>query len=143
MVSNMRQTIYEDNKYSMQDTGNLYIGAKYTLQNIIDEEEIMFKFRLIVERYVLPEADLEDTLEAHLYYLKPESFLLKIYKQIKAKVKINILEEKRGMLGGTKQQYTTKMVTVEELASMSEDEKKEKGVVVQELRMSKLALMAF
>lgn len=143
MVSNMRQTIYEDNKYSMQDTGNLYIGAKYTLQNIIDEEEITFKFRLIVERYILPEADSEDTLESHLYHLKPESSLIKIYKQLKSKVKINILEEKRSMLGGTKQQYSTKMMTVEELAAMSLEEKETKGIVVQELRMSKLALMAF
>lgn len=139
----MQKTVYEDYKYHMQDTGNLYIGSKYTLENIIDEEEITFKFRLIVERYILPEADLQDTLETHLYYLEPKSFLVKIYKQIKAKVKINIIEEKRSLWGGVKKQYTTKMVTVEELAAMSVAEKEAKGVVVQELRMSKLALMAF
>lgn len=139
----MHKTVYEDYKYHMQDTGNLYIGAKYTLENIIDEEEITFKFRLIVERYILPEADLQDTLETHLYYLEPKSFLVKIYKQIKAKVKISIIEEKRSLLGGVKKQYTTKMVTVEELAAMPVAEKEAKGVVVQELRMSKLALMAF
>ncbi len=139
----MQKTIYEDNKYCMQDTGNLYIGAKYTLEDIIEEEEITFKFRLIVERYILPEADLQDTLESHLYYLDPKSFLVKIYKQLKAKVKINIIEEKRSLKGGVKRQYTTKMVTVEELATMSVEEKEAQGVVVQELRMSKLALMAF
>ncbi|MBE5883089.1 MAG: hypothetical protein E7291_01505 [Lachnospiraceae bacterium] len=139
----MRTTVYEDYKYHMQDTGNLYIGAKYTLENILDEEEITFKFRLIVERYILPEADLQDTLETHLYYLEPKSFLVKIYKQLKAKVKINIIEEKRSVLGGSKKQYTTKMIKVEELAAMSVEEKEQKGVVVQELRMSKLALMAF
>lgn len=139
----MHKTVYEDYKYHMQDTSNLYIGSKYTLENIIDEEEITFKFRLIVERYILPEADLQDTLETHLYYLEPKSFLVKIYKQIKAKVKINIIEEKRSLLGGVKKQYTTKMLTVEELAAMPVAEKEAKGVVVQELRMSKLALMAF
>ena len=139
----MQKTVYEDYKYNMQDTGNLYIGAKYTLEEIIDEEMIMFKFRLIVERYILPEADLQDTLETHLYYLEPKSFLVKIYKQIKAKVKINIIEEKRTLFGGSKKQYTTKMIPVEELVAMSVAEKEAKGVVVQELRMSKLALMAF
>ena len=74
----MQKTVYEDYKYNMQDTGNLYIGAKYTLEEIIDEEMIMFKFRLIVERYILPEADLQDTLETHLYYLEPKSFLVKM-----------------------------------------------------------------
>lgn len=139
----MQKTVYEDYKYNMQDTGNLYIGAKYTLEEIIDEEMIMFKFRLIVERYILPEADLQDTLETHLYYLEPKSFLVKIYKQIKAKVKINIIEEKRTVFGGSKKQYTTKMIPLEELTAMSVAEKEAKGVVIQELRMSKLALMAF
>ena len=139
----MQKTVYEDYKYNMQDTGNLYIGAKYTLEEIIDEEMIMFKFRLIVERYILPEADLQDTLETHLYYLEPKSFLVKIYKQIKAKVKINIIEEKRTVFGGSKKQYTTKMIPLEELTAMTVAEKEAKGVVIQELRMSKLALMAF
>lgn len=139
----MHKTVYEDYKYHLQDTGNLYIGAKYTLEEIIDEEMIPFKFRLIVERYILPEADLQDTLETHLYYLEPKSFLVKIYKQLKAKVKINIIEEKRSLFGSSKKQYTTKMVTMEELSAMSVAEKEEKGIVIQELRMSKLALMTF
>ena len=139
----MQKTVYEDYKYHLQDTGNLYIGAKYTLEEIIDEEMIPFKFRLIVERYILPEADLQDTLETHLYYLEPKSFLVKIYKQLKAKVKINIIKDKRSLFGGSKKQYTTKMVTMEELSAMSVAEKEEKGIVIQELRMSKLALMTF
>ena len=139
----MRKTTYEDYKYSMQDTSRVYVGTKYTLDEILEEDNITFKFRLIVERYILPEADLTDTLETHLYYLKPENFVVKIYKQLKAKVKINIIEEKKNILGVKKKQYVTKVLPVEELAAMSVKEKEEKGVVVQELVMSKLALMAF
>lgn len=139
----MRKTVYEENKYSMQDTGNLYVGTKYTLDEIINEDEMPFKFRLIVERYILPEADPEDTLETHLYYLEPKSFLVKIYGQIKAKVKINIIEEKRSLMGNRKKKYVTKMLTVGELARMTMAEKEAQGVVVQELKMSKLALMTF
>lgn len=139
----MHKTFYEENKYSMQDTSFLYVGTKYTMEELINEDEIPFKFRLIVERYILPEADLEDTLESHLYYLEPKSFLVKIYGQIKAKVKINIIEEKRTLTGGRKKQYVTKMLTVEQLTKMSIAEKEAQGVVVQELKMSKLALMAF
>jgi len=139
----MYKTSYEENKYSMQDTGNLYVGTKYTMEEIINEEEMPFKFRLVVERYILPEADLQDTLESHLYYLEPKSFLVKIYKQLKAKVKINVIEEKKSLFGGRKKQYVTQMVTVEELVNMSPAEKETKGVVVQELKLSKMALMAF
>lgn len=139
----MKKTVYEDYKYSMQDTGKVYVGSKYTLDEILEAEDMPFKFRLIVERYILPEADLQDTLETHLYYLEPKSFIVKIYKQLKAKVKVNIIEEKKHLLGGRKKQYVTKLMTVEELTAMSAEEKEKKGVVVQELIMSKLALMAF
>ena len=139
----MKKTVYEDYKYSMQDTGKVYVGSKYTLDEILEAEDMPFKFRLIVERYILPEADLQDTLETHLYYLEPKSFIVKIYKQLKAKVKVNIIEEKKHLLGGSKKQYVTKLMTVEELTAMSAEEKEKKGVVVQELIMSKLALMAF
>lgn len=138
----MKKTVYEDYKYSMQDTSKVYVGSKYTLDEILESEDMPFKFRLIVERYILPEADLQDTLETHLYYLEPKSFIVKIYKQLKAKVKVNVIEEKRSIFG-SKKQYVTKLVTVEELTAMSREEKENKGLVVQELIMSKLALMAF
>lgn len=139
----MHKTFYEENKYCMQDTSFLYVGTKYTMEEIVEEEEIPFKFRLIVERYLLPEADPQDTLESSLYYIKPGDFAVRLYKQLKAKVKINIIEEKKSVLGGSKKRYVTKLLSVEELASMTPEEKQEKGIVVQELRMSKLALMGF
>ena len=72
----MKKTVYEDYKYSMQDTGKVYVGSKYTLDEILESEDMPFKFRLIVERYILPEADQQDTLETHLYYLEPKSFIV-------------------------------------------------------------------
>lgn len=139
----MQKTVYEDYKYAMQDTSYLYVGTKYTLGELVEREEVMFKFRLIVERYLLPEADAQDTLETHLYYLAPDSFAVKIYGQLRAKVKVNVIEEKRTLSGGRKRRYVTRFLKVEELAVMSPEEKQAKGVVVQELRMSKLALLGF
>lgn len=97
-IDNNAKTVYENYKYSLQDTAKVYIGAKYTFAELLDQDEVAFKFRLIVERYILAEkeVDPQDTLETHLYYLKPDSFLVKIYDRIKARVKINIIEEKKG-----------------------------------------------
>ena len=136
----MQKTVYEDYKYSMQDTTRLYIGSKYTFRELLEEEDISFKFRLILEKYVLPEADLDDTLESHLYYLGAETFLVKIYKQIKAKVKVNVIEERNSILGGRKKQYVTKVFTMDQLVAMSPAEKERVGMVVQELSVSKLAM---
>lgn len=139
----MQKTTYEDYKYCMQDVGNLYLGTKYTLGEILAKEDITFKFRLITERYLLPESDREDTLETHLYYLDEKSFLVQIYKQLKAKVKINIIGEKKTITGKRKKEYTTKVLPIEKLVQMTPAQKEEKGVVITELCLSKLALMAF
>lgn len=139
----MRNSVYEDNKYSMQDTSRVYVGCKYTLGELLEAEEILFKFRMLVRKYILPEADAQDTLETHLYYLPPDSFLVELYQQMKAKVKVNVIEEKKGWFGsskGVKKQYTTKLLTIGQLAEIPPKEKERQGIVVQELSISKLAL---
>ena len=46
----MQRKTYEDFKYSLQDTGRIYVGCKYTLGELLDEEDILFKFRLVMEK---------------------------------------------------------------------------------------------
>lgn len=139
----MNKIVYEDYKYCMQDVGTVYIGCKYTFQELLEDNAIPFKFQLLVERYIMPEAALEDSLESHLYYLQEKSFLVKIYEQLKAKVKIIVLEEKKSLTGNVKKQYTTRVVPIRKLAELTVAEKEQAGVVVQELSISKLALMGF
>ena len=139
----MSKTVYEDYKYCMQEISTVYIGTKYSFQELLEDNAIPFKFQLLVERYILPEADLRDSLETHLYYLQEKSFLVRIYEQLKAKVKINIIEEKKTLTGKTKKEYTTKVIPIGQLTAMTVEEKELAGVVVQELAISKLALMGF
>lgn len=133
---------YEDGKYCMQDVGNIYLGVKYQFGELLEDDNIPFKFRLVVQRYLLPEADLEDTLETHLYYLGNTGFLLKIYDQLHAKVKVNVLEErKKG--NQIRREYVTKVLSVRQVADIPKVEKERIGMVVQELSISKLALLGF
>lgn len=137
----MEHTIYEDYKYSMQDVGRLYVGCKYTFAELLEAEDVLFKFRMLVQKYILPEADSEDTLETHLYYLEPAGFLVKLYRQMKARIKVNVIEKKKGLLGKGKREYVTRTLTIEQLTGMTKEEKEACGLVVQELSVSKLALL--
>lgn len=139
----MNNSVYEDYKYCMQDVSNLYIGSKYTLGELLASEEVMFKFQLVVTRYILPKADAEDTLETHLYYLDEKDFLVQIYKQLKARVKVNLIQEKKHITGKKTKEYVTVQIPVEKLVKMSVAEKEKVGLVIQELAVSKLALMGF
>ena len=64
-------------------------------------------------------------------------------QQLKARVKISILEEKKGLFGRKKTAYQTKILPLSEFADMNLAQKKAKGVMVQELVLSKLGLMTF
>jgi hypothetical protein len=136
---------YQDNdyKYFMQDTGSLYIGARYSYQEIMDDKTANFKFKSIIEHYIAKDTDLSTTLESHLYYMTPDQFSCRTYEQLKLKVKVSVMEEKKGLFGKTKTGYTTKVVRLDELVGWNLAQKKKQGLFIQEIIISKLALMMF
>lgn len=66
-----------DFKYVMQDTGNIYIGARLTYAELMDQEMLPFKMKTIIQHYFLKETSLETTLESEFYYLKRAAFYMK------------------------------------------------------------------
>lgn len=129
---------YEDYKYVMVDTGNVYLGAKYSYGELIQNEEVPFKIRTIVERYILPEADPETTLESDFYYMTADSFAYRTYRQLKIRIKYSRLVEKKG-----KKSYKTELMSLEDFVKLSPAQKQSQGVLVQEIVVNKLAMMVF
>lgn len=133
----------KDYKYFMQDTGSVYLGAKLSYTEILQDEMVNFKYKSIVEHYILKDTNPETTLESHFYYMTKEQFSYRTYEQLRAKVKVSILEEKKSLFGKKKTGYTTKLMPIAAFADINLAQKKAKGVVIQELALSKLALMSF
>ena len=96
---------YQDYRYILQDTGTLFVGAKFSFGDIAKEEEVPFKFRSIVMRHLLNEVDTEDTFESVFYYMKPEGYLYEVFLQLRAKVKVSELTPVKGFFGQTKWVY--------------------------------------
>lgn len=141
----MMKQQYEDYKYTMTDTAFLYIGSKYSYQEIVENEEIPFKFRTIVERYMIPEIGAETTLESDLYHMTEKDFTCRTYLQLRAKVKVSRRVTKKGFLGLGKEKrvYRTVMIPLAQFVKMSKEEKEKDGIFIQELSINKLAMMAF
>ena len=76
-----------------------------------------------------------------MYYLEPTGFLVKLYKQMKARIKVNVIEEKKRLFRKPKKEYVTKQFTIEQLTGMTKEEKEACGLVIQELSVSKFAIM--
>lgn len=132
-----------DFKYFMQDASSVYLGAKYTYREIMGQETVNFKYKSIVEHYILKDTDPETTLESQLYYMTPDQFSYRTYAQLKARIKVSMLVQKKGLLGKTKTLYESKVMKLDELVQINLAQKKQCGMVIQELILSKLALMAF
>ena len=128
-------TAYEDYKYVMADTSCLYLGAKYSWEDIIRNEEIPFKVRTIVQRYILPETMAENTLESEIYYVKNDGILYKTLRQLKVKVKY--------LQKGKKSRFEQTYMSLEDFARIPASEKEKRQIMIQEISISKLALMMF
>lgn len=140
----LQKQSYEDYKYVMGDTGNVYLGAKYTYGELLQNEDVPFKIRAIVERYILPQADPATSLESEFYYMNSDSFAYRTYRQLKVKVKYSRLAEKKSFFTGEKKKvYTTEIMDIEDFAKIPPARKQAQGILVQEIIVSKLAMMVF
>ena len=137
----MTKQIYEDYKYFIQDPGYFFVGSKYTLKELTINEDILYKFRKVIAESILPSFSDEDTLETVLYYLKPDDFCMQVFKQMNGEVKVSVKVKKKHLFGSEEEVYRTKYLKIKDLVSMSEDDKKEAGLFIQELKGSKLALL--
>ncbi len=134
---------YQDYKYVMQDTGNVYLGAKFTYEEIMDREDISFKIKAIIEHYIAKEIAFDTSLESHFYYMKPKDFAARTYEQLKVKVKVSELKNRKGLSGKEKRTYKDRIYKISDFLELPEEEKKQKGIMIQEIGISKLALMTF
>ena len=56
----------QDFKYVLQDFGNIYIGARYSYEEMLKSEEIPYKWKAIIRHYLLKETSPETTMENHI-----------------------------------------------------------------------------
>lgn len=136
-------TRYEDFKYVLQDTGNLYLGAGFSYEELLEAETVPFKLKAILSHYILKESSPDTTLESEFYYLKEDTFLYETYRQLKVKVKGQVQAEKRSLLGKTSLVYQEKVFTLPELTAMNLARKKASGMLIREIIISKLGMMTF
>ncbi len=141
----MNRQSYEDFKYVMLDTAFLYLGSKYSYAELMENEDVPFKMRSVFERYIVPEMDPETTLESHFYHMDNKEFSYKTYRQLKIKVKVSRLVEKKGFLGlgKAKRVYTSEVIPLDKFVAIPKEQKERDGYLIQEIVISKMAIMGF
>ena len=139
----MEKQVYEDYKYVMLDTSRVYLGARFSYEELLFCDDVPFKVKTILERYILPEVSGETTLESHFYFMKKEEFAARTYQQLKVRVKVSRLHTKKTLLGKKKRVYVTEMMPLTDLCAMDKAAKEKDGIIIQEIAISKIALASF
>lgn len=128
-----------DFKYYMQDIERYYFGARYNYNELLGNEMVPFKFKTVISKYLKDDVDLDTSLESHLFYLTKDNFDYRVYKQLRARVRVSEYKNKTDSSKG----FREKIYTVEQLVKIKPDDKVSMGIIVRELIVSKLALFAF
>lgn len=136
-------TQYEDFKYVMQDTGSIYLGARFSYEELLEHEMVPFKLKAILTHYILKEASPDTTLESQFYYLEKDTFLYEIFKQVKIRIKIQRQVKKKSLFGKEKIKYQEEILKLDEITEMNLARKKGSGMLVREIIISKLGMMTF
>lgn len=136
-------TKYEDFKYVLQDVGNIYLGAGFSYEELLEHEMVPFKLKAVLAQYLLKEASPDTTLESEFYYLEENTFLYETFQQLKIRVKVQVQEAKKTLSGKTKIRYQERIFSLQELVQMNLARKKASGMLVREIIISKLGLMTF
>lgn len=134
---------YEDYKYVLQDTYHIFIGAQYTIEELIDNEDIPAKLRIVLERYLYTEETKQITLGEYFHGMHDKSLFYRVYKQLKTNLRVSMKNEKKRRRSKEASPYETVTLSLEALMKMSPEEKQRKELMIQEIIVSKLAMMTF
>lgn len=131
-----------DFKYVMHDMTNVYLGGKYSYQEMMDEDNVPFKLKTIFARYMMKEVAPETKFSDHIFFLEEDSLSYLAYKQLKAGFKMSVWEE----ADGRKHRhpgYVSREYSVEEIVGNKQLQEKRDTIIVEEMHLTKMHIMTF
>ncbi len=128
-----------DFKYYMQDVERHYFGARFNYDELLRNEIVPFKYKTIITKYLKDSVDFDTTLESHLYYMEKDTEDYRVYRQLRARVRLQQYKDPERPENGFKE----KLYTIEQLVKYNNEEKERLGFIIRELVISKLSLFGF
>ncbi len=124
-----------DYKHVVQDVTNIYIGGKLSYGEMLDLDEIPFKFKVILSHYILKEVSRETTIENHIFFMKKEDMSYMIFKKMKARFRLYVFDK-------DKQSYAGKEYKIEDIVDDEYLHENMNTIFVEEMHLYKINLLA-
>ncbi len=139
MIENVMKFNDTDYKHVLQDMSTAYLGARMSYQEIIENDDVPFKFKAAVDQFVLKDTVRETMLADHLFELKKADSTYMIFKQLHVKIKVTAAKEL--IIGKPEKGYTSKVYSLDEFMNNEVLHRHKEALVVEEIQFSKLRLM--
>lgn len=130
-----------DFKYVIQDTGNIYFGKELSYAEMMDREDVPFKFQAIIGSYFSKDIELSDRIVDHLMKITKDEFSYRIYDQLKLQVRFFYKEEKMGLFGQKKVRWVHKTCKMQEFLQKYKEMVEIGEAIIEDISISKLGLM--
>jgi hypothetical protein len=141
MTINKKTENNNDFKYIIQDSSFVYFGKELTYAEMLENDNLPFKFKAIISNYISKDTDLNMKMTDHILNMGDDEFTRHIYEQLKMTVRVYYKTEKKGLGGKTKEKWIHEACPIKKF----KDEYRERiingDVLLTDVSISKLALM--
>ncbi len=130
-----------DFKYVIQDTNCVYFGRELTYAEMMDKDDIPFKFKAVISAHIARDTALDRKMTDHLLQISEKEFSYRIFEQLKLTVRVCYKESKKGIGGKIKEKWVHKAYPLKKFCSECPDQVRSGDMMIEDISVSKLALM--
>ena len=132
----------DDFKYVIQDMGSVYFGRELTYSEMMDMDDVPFKFKAVISAHIAKDTSLDTRMTDHILNMAEDAFCFRIFEQLKLTVRICYREQKRCMGGRIKERWVHASCQIGQFCGDYRGRVNEGSVMIEDISISKLALMA-
>ena len=132
---------YDDFKYVIQDMNYIYFGRELTYGEIMEREDVPFKFKAIINTHIEKDAGLDEKVSGHILRISEQEFSYRIFEQLKMNIRVSYQAQKKNLLGKQSVKWVHKVCPIGKFCGEYREMVKAQKARIEEISISKLALM--
>lgn len=132
----------QDFKYVIQDTNCVYFGKELTYAEMMDKDDVPFKFKAVISAHIARDTDLNRKMTDHILQISEAEFSYRIFEQLKLTVRVCYKIQKKSFNGKVKEKWIHKACSLRQFCSGYRSQVDDGDMVIEDFSISKLALMA-
>lgn len=125
----------------IQDTNCVYFGRELTYAEMMDKDDVPFKFKAVISAHIAKDTDLNQKMADHILQISDQEFSYRIFEQLKLTVRVCYKVQKKGFGGKEKDKWVHKACSLKQFCSDYRSQVNSCDMMLEDISISKLALM--